>query len=383
MPRILPARGALTEGRDVTFDVRSLLAPGVETIESYQAGKPLSELARECGINDAIKLASNENPLGPSRRAVEAARAALDDIARYPDGRGYALKRALADRLKVSSSQVTLGNGSNDVLELIVRTFAADGDEVIHSQYAFAMYGSFARAVGARPVVAPARQWAHDLAAMRRALTARTRLVFIANPNNPTGTWTAREELEQFLSALAPRVMVVLDEAYFEYVDEPAYPDALSMIARYPNLIVTRTFSKVYGLAGLRVGYGISGPEVAAYLDRVRQPFNVNSVAAAAAEAALADEEHFQQSIDINREGMRQLRDGFERLGLTYIPSVANFLTVDLGRPAGPIHEALLRHGVIVRSVAAYNMPNHLRVTVGLPEENGRFLRTLQAVMLR
>jgi len=365
----------------VRFDARSLVVPGVQAIEPYQPGKPLSELAREYGIEDAIKLASNENPIGPSPRALAAAQAALGDIARYPDGGGFSLKRALSDKLGVAPEQITLGNGSNDVLEFVARAFASSGDEVIYAQHAFAVYELVTRAVGARPVVVPARNWGHDLAGMQRAITPRTRLVFIANPNNPTGTWLSRDELEAFVQQVPSHALVVVDEAYFEYVEEPAYPDAVRWIARYPNVVVTRTFSKAYGLAGLRVGYGVSTREVADYLNRVRQPFNVNSVGAAAAEAALADEEHLQRSIAVNRDGLRQLIEGLKRLKLPFIPSVANFITMDIGRPANAAYESLLRKGVIVRPVASYGMPNHLRVTVGLPAENERFLTALQAVL--
>ncbi len=363
------------------FDARSLVVPGVQAIEPYQPGKPLSELAREYGIEDAIKLASNENPIGPSPRALAAAQAALGDIARYPDGGGFSLKRALSDKLGVAPEQITLGNGSNDVLEFVARAFASSGDEVIYAQHAFAVYELVTRAVGARPVVVPARNWGHDLAGMQRAITPRTRLVFIANPNNPTGTWLSRDELEAFVQQVPSHALVVVDEAYFEYVEEPAYPDAVRWIARYPNVVVTRTFSKAYGLAGLRVGYGVSTREVADYLNRVRQPFNVNSVGAAAAEAALADEEHLQRSIAVNRDGLRQLIEGLKRLKLPFIPSVANFITMDIGRPANAAYESLLRKGVIVRPVASYGMPNHLRVTVGLPAENERFLVALRAVL--
>lgn len=365
----------------MTLDVRSLLAPGVESLGTYQPGKPLSELTREYGVDGAIKLASNENPLGPSPRALDAARAALSDIARYPDSHGHALKQALAGQLNVAASQITLGNGSNDVLELVARTFLGENDEVLIAQYAFGMYELFVRAVGARPVVVPAHAWGHDLQGMQHAATARTRLVFIANPNNPTGTWTAERDFEDLLHALPANILVVVDEAYFEYVSEPDYPDTISMLARFPNLIVTRTFSKVHGLAGLRIGYGVSQADIAGYLDRVRQPFNVNSVAAAAATAALKDPDHVTSSVELNRKGMRQLREGIEQLGLCCIPSVANFLAIDLGVAAAPIYEALLRHGVIVRPIASYGMPNHLRVTVGLPEENDRFLRTLRRVL--
>ena len=362
-------------------DIRALLAPGIEAIHPYQPGKPLSELEREYGIVDAIKLASNENALGPSPRALEAARAALNDIQRYPDGGGFALKRALAQRLQVEPAQITLGNGSNDVLELIARTFAADGNEIIFSQHAFAVYELAARAVGARCVVTPARNWGHDLAAMKRAVTPHTRLVFIANPNNPTGTWITKVQLEEFLRAVPAHVLVVVDEAYFEYVEEADYPNALALVARYPNLVVTRTFSKVYGLAGLRIGYGVSSADAAEFMNRVRQPFNVNSVAAAAAEAALGDDVHVRHSIEMNRAGLRQLTEGMRALGLAVIPSVANFVTVDVGQPAMPVYEGLLRKGVIVRPVASYGMPKHLRVTVGLAEENARFLTALTAVL--
>lgn len=365
----------------MTTDIRSLLAPGIEDIAPYQPGKPLSELAREYNISNAIKLASNENPLGPGDRARAAARAALEEIGRYPDGGGFALKRALARHLGVAPEQVTLGNGSNDVLELMARTFAADGGEVVYAQHAFAVYELATLAIGARPVVVPARNWGHDLEAMRVAVRSRTRLVFIANPNNPTGTWVDRAALEAFLQSLPGQVLVVLDEAYFEYVDESDYPNGIELLGRYPNLVVTRTFSKVHGLAGLRVGYAVSTAEIAEYLNRVRQPFNVNSVALAAAEAALADDAHVRQSRAVNREGMRQLTEGLRQIGCRFIPSVGNFVTFDTGRSAGSVYEALLRHGVIVRPVASYGMPNHLRVTIGLADENERFLRALQAVL--
>ncbi|HEY6234867.1 MAG TPA: histidinol-phosphate transaminase [Candidatus Elarobacter sp.] len=365
----------------MNFDIRLLVVPGVQTIEPYQPGKPLSELAREYGIEDAIKLASNENPLGPSPRALRAIHTVLADIARYPDGGGFTLKRALSAKLGVTPEQITLGNGSNDVLELVARAFAQAGDEVIYSEYAFAVYELVTRAVGARPVVVPAREWGHDLAGMEQAITPRTRLVFVANPNNPTGTWLRARALEAFLRKIPPHALAVIDEAYFEYVEEPEYPNAVTWLARYPNLVVTRTFSKIYGLAGLRVGYGVSHASVADYLNRVRQPFNVNSVAAAAAEAALADDEHVTRSVEINREGRGQLIHGFRRLNLNFIPSVGNFLTVDIGQRANSVYEALLRKGVIVRPVGSYGLPNHLRVTVGLPSENDRFLAALEATL--
>lgn len=365
----------------MSADVIDLAAPGVRALRPYEPGKPIEELEREYGVRGAVKLASNENPLGPSPRALAAARRALGGIARYPDGNGFALKRALAERLGVPSECITLGNGSNDVLELAARAFATPENEIVYSGHAFAVYPIVTRAVGARPVVAPARDFGHDLEAMRSAVSERTRLVFIANPNNPTGTWLAAEALEAFVQAMPAHVLVVIDEAYHEYVSAPGYASLLPRLHRYPNLIVTRTFSKVYGLAGLRVGYGVSSPAVADVLNRVRQPFNVNSVALAAAFAALDDHAHVERSVRLNEQGRRQLADGFAALGLRQLPSVANFVCVDLGRPAALVYERLLREGVIVRPVASYGMPNHLRVTVGLPEENERFLKALETVV--
>jgi histidinol-phosphate aminotransferase len=361
-------------------DIAELAAPGVRGLQPYQPGKPIDELERELGIRDIVKLASNENPLGPSPAALAAARAALADVARYPDGNGFALKSTLAARHGVALAQVTLGNGSNDVLECAARAFVTAQNEVIFSEHAFAVYPIVTRAVGATAVVTPARAWGHDLAAMHAAVNARTRLVFIANPNNPTGTWLRSAELAAFLAELPAHVLAVVDEAYFEYVREPDYPDTSRWLERFPNLIVTRTFSKAYGLAGLRVGYGLSSAAVADLLNRVRQPFNVNSVALAAASAALADPGHVARAVELNAAGMRQIVDGVARLGLGVIPSVGNFVCVDLGRPAAPVYEQLLRAGVIVRPVANYGMPNHLRVTIGLPEENERFLAALAGV---
>lgn len=377
MSRLVSQGSTLTPG----FDCDALALPGVRAIEPYQPGKPLAELEREYGIRGAIKLASNENPLGPSPKARAAAQAALADIERYPDGGGFTLKRMLAERLGVGTEQITLGNGSNDVLEFAARAFASTDSEIVYSAHAFAVYGLVTRAVGASAIVVPARNWGHDLAAMRAAITRRTRLVYLANPNNPTGTWFTRAELETFLRELPAHVLVVLDEAYFEYVAAAEYPNGVEWVARFPQLIVTRSFSKAYGLAGLRVGYAVSDAKVASYLNRVRQPFNSNSPALAAAEAALADDEHVARSVALNRSGLEQLRAGARALSLACLPSVGNFLCVDLARPAAPIYEALLRRGVIVRPIANYGMPQHLRITVGLPAENDRCLRALSEAM--
>ncbi len=359
----------------------SFTAPGVAELHPYVPGKPESELERELGISNTIKLASNENPLGPSEQVQQILRSQLADLARYPDGGGFSLRRKLADHHGMDSDTVTLGNGSNDVLDLIARCFLYPGVEAVFSEHAFAVYPISTQAVGASARVAPARNYGHDLDAMADLVGEHTRVVFIANPNNPTGTWLKAEPLRRFIAGLPGHVMVVLDEAYIDYVDEPDYPDASLWLTDFPNLIVTRTFSKAYGLAGLRVGYGLSHASVAELLNRVRQPFNVNSLAQAAAEAALDDQEHIRRSVLMNRQGMTQLISGCEKQGLDYIPSVGNFLTLDLGRPAGPVDQALLREGVITRPIAGYGLPNHLRVSVGLPEENERFLAALARVL--
>ncbi len=359
----------------------SLTAPGVAELHPYVPGKPVSELERELGISDSIKLASNENPLGPSARVQEILLSHLADLARYPDGGGFDLRRKLSARYGLSPEALTLGNGSNDVLDLLARCFLRPGAEAVFSEHAFAVYAISTQAVGATARVAPALDYGHDLEAMAALVGENTRVVFIANPNNPTGTWLRAEPLHRFIAGLPSNVMVVLDEAYFEYVEEKQYPDGARWLADFPNLIVTRTFSKAYGLAGLRVGYGLSHPWVAELLNRVRQPFNVNSLAQVAAEAALDDQEHIRHSVALNREGMVQLTAGCEALGLDYIPSVGNFLTVDVGQPAGQVDQALLCEGCITRPIAGYGLPNHLRVSVGLPEENERFLAALGRVL--
>ena len=358
-------------------------APGIPGLNPYVPGKPISELERELGIRDSIKLASNENPLGCSERARAVIRSELSSVARYPDGGGFELRRALAELHGVAADCITLGNGSNDVLDMIARVFLAPGAESLFSQHAFAVYPISSQAVGATLKVAPAKDYGHDLDAMAGLIGDRTRVVWIANPNNPTGTWLKTDELRSFLERLPSQVIAVVDEAYVEYVAEPDYPDTSRWLGDFPNLIVTRTFSKAYGLAGLRVGYALSHPDVADLLNRVRQPFNVNSFALAAAAAALQDQEFIRQAVRVNREGMTQLIAGFEAMGLAYIPSVGNFITVDVGRPAAEVDQALLREGCITRPVAGYGLPNHLRISVGLPEENERLLGALAKVLKR
>jgi histidinol-phosphate aminotransferase len=363
-----------------------LAAPAVQALQPYLPGKPVAELEREYGISNIIKLASNENPFGPSPLAIAAASAVLGDLSRYPEGNAWLLAEELAGKYQLERDCITLGNGSNDVLDLIARVFLTADHEAVFSQYAFAVYPIVVQAVGAKARIAVAHDgnkgpaYGHDLEAMNDLVGPDTRLVFIANPNNPTGTWLESDALEAFVANLPAHVIVVVDEAYFEYVDKASYPDSSSWLSRFPNLIVTRTFSKAYGLAGLRVGYALSHPHIADLLNRVRQPFNVNMVAQVAAVAALGDDEHLQQSIRRNREGMEQLVSGFRKLGLPYIESAGNFVAVETGLGMER-YEALLQKGIIVRPVANYAMPDHLRVTVGRADENARLLAALEQVL--
>ncbi|MFZ5492543.1 MAG: histidinol-phosphate transaminase [Pseudomonadota bacterium] len=361
----------------MSTSIRDLATPGVRALQPYQPGKPLSELEREYGITGAVKLASNENPLGPSPLGIAAAREALAEVELYPDSHGFALKQALSAALDVAPGQLVLGNGSNEILQLVARAFLNPGDEVVVAQYAFAIFTTEAVSAGGRVVTVPARDWGADLPAMREAVTERTRLVFIANPNNPTGTWHRAAELLAFLESLPEHVVVVLDEAYCEYVSEPDYPNGIDWLSRFPNLVVSRTFSKIYGLAGLRLGYGVASVEMADLLNRLREPFTVNNLALAAGAAALADHEHVERSRRLNTEGLAQLADACAGLGLDFIPSTGNFIAVDVGRPAGPVYEALLRQGIIVRPLAPYGMPRHLRITIGTPEQMQRLLAAL------
>lgn len=363
-----------------------MATPGVRSLRPYQPGKPIDELQREYGVSDIIKLASNENPLGTSKKVIEAITAEIDEIARYPDGNGFDLKQMLSGKHDVSMDRITLGNGSSDPLEFVVRVFAQPGDEVLFSEHAFAMYPIVTQAANAKAVVAPAKEWGHDLEAIAARISERTRVIFIANPNNPTGTWLKREELEAFIAHVSESIIIVLDEAYFEYAIDPAlgaddYPDASQLLDRYPNLVVTRTFSKAYGLAGLRVGYSLSHPDIANLLNRIRPPFNVNSLALAAACAGLEDIDHVKKAVSLNAQEMARVTEAFGQMGLDYIPSVGNFVSVDVGSEAAPVYDALLHEGVIVRPVANYGMPRHLRVTLGLPEENTRFLDALAKVL--
>jgi histidinol-phosphate aminotransferase len=356
--------------------------PYVRAIAPYQPGKPISELARELGLNEAdiVKLASNENPLGPSPRALAAAQDAILDMALYPDGAGFALKAKLAEKLGVAPSQIALGNGSNDVLDMVARAFLAPGTSAVYAQHAFAVYPIATHTVGAEGIVVPAQAYGHDLAAMRAAIRADTRVIWIANPNNPTGTFLPWTDVEAFLATVPPHVLVVLDEAYGEYLPPAERCDTTAWLARFSNLLISRTFSKAYGLAGLRVGYAIGHADVVDLLNRVRHPFNVNAPALAAAEAALDDVAFLERSYALNRAGMAQLVAGLGVLGVEIVPSHGNFLLAKVG-DAARINAELLKRGVIVRPVANYGLPEFLRISVGLAAQNTRLLDALEACL--
>ncbi|MDX1669458.1 MAG: histidinol-phosphate transaminase [Limnobacter sp.] len=359
------------------------LAPDyIQAIAPYRAGKPVSELARELGLNPetVVKLASNENPLGVSEKAKDAIDHAVAELGRYPDSNGFSLKRTISERFNVQSNQITLGNGSNDVLELVAKAFLCHGRNAVFSEYAFAVYPLATQGCGAAAKVVPAIDYGHDLDGFLNTIDQDTRIVFVANPNNPTGTFLKEADLKRFLDQVPSEVVVVLDEAYNEYLAPDQQYDSTRWLEQYPNLIISRSFSKAYGLAGLRVGYGLSSPEVADLMNRVRQPFNVNSIALAAAEASLGDSEFLQRTYQVNRSGLAQLQSGFDELGLQYVPSSANFVLVKVGESATAgqqLFELLLREGVIVRPVGAYGLGQWIRVSIGLELENKRFLEVL------
>ncbi|HSA62601.1 MAG TPA: histidinol-phosphate transaminase [Nitrospiraceae bacterium] len=352
--------------------------PDIQSLSPYVPGKPIDELQRELGLTRVIKLASNENPLGPSPKAVAALAGANDTLHRYPDGGAYRLRQAIAERWKVTSEQVILGNGSDEILGLLARTFLAPGDEAVMADHTFVIYRMEVTAAHGKPVVVPLVNWTHNLEAMAQAITPRTRLLFICNPNNPTGTTVPAEAISRLMAKLPRDVIVVFDEAYFEYVRDPQFPDTIAYVKEGRNVIVLRTFSKIYGLAGLRIGYGISTPEINDLLNRVRPPFNANSLAQRAALAALGDDEHVARSRAVNAAGMEQLRSGLTKLGFAPIPSEANFLYFDVKRDGRQVFESLLREGIIVRHIEG----TMLRVTVGQFDENAAFLQALKKVLM-
>jgi len=365
----------------LTRRLEDLASPYLSGLIPYSPGKPIEEVEREFGISDSVKLASNENPLGPSPKALQAIAGAVGGLHRYPDGGGYALRQALARHWDVPADCLVLGNGSNELLELVGRSLLMPGDEVLYAKQAFVVYDMVAQVTGATKVAVPLKSFAHDLPAMQAAITPKTKLIFLANPNNPTGTCVDPRALEAFLGAVPPDIVVVLDEAYYEYVPPERRPDALQFVRSGRWLLVLRTFSKIYGLAGLRLGYGMGPAPLVALLNKVRAPFNTNSLAQAGAAAALADTEHVAASRAANDAGRAFLVERFRRMGLAVIPSEANFLLVDVGRPGAQITEALLRRGVIVRPVVGYGFPTHLRITIGTARENETCVAALKAVL--
>lgn len=361
-------------------DFHALANTSIRDLIPYQPGKPIEELERELGITSSIKLASNENPLGPSQQVILVAQNALQKAHFYPDGGCYELKHALAKFLSVSPEQITVGNGSENVLELIVKAYLHKDDTAVLSQYAFLTIPILIQSYGTQAKVVPAHEWGHDITGMIKAIDNKTRVLFLVNPNNPTGTYTNETDFQKLMDSVPPHVLVVVDEAYSEYITNEDYPDTLQYLDRYPNLVITRTFSKVYGLAALRLGYSVSSPEIAGILNRTRLPFNVNTIAAKAACAALIDQEHVKISVALNQQGMHQLEKGLQKLNLDYIPSIGNFITVDVN-DAASIYQKLLYEGVIVRPLNAYNMPKHIRVTIGTSQQNDRFLTTIEKIL--
>jgi histidinol-phosphate aminotransferase len=359
------------------------LAPGyIQNIAPYQPGKPISDVARELGMAEAdiIKLASNENPLGASPKALAAIHAALADVAMYPDGGGFALKSAIAAKYAVAPEQIILGNGSNDILELAARSFMKAGDTAIYAQHAFAVYPLVTQAVGATGIEVPAKDFGNDLPAMLAAIRADTKMVFIANPNNPTGTFISGEALRAFVARVPQQVLVVLDEAYGEYLSEQDAYDSVPWLASYPNVIISHTLSKAYGLAGLRVGFGLAHPQIIDLMNRVRQPFNVNHLAMVAATAALGDDAFIAESRRVNAAGLALLKSALAERGLSSIPAFGNFIAFKIAE-AKLVFERLLQQGVIVRPIAAYGLPEYLRVSIGTEAQNLRFLAALDKVL--
>jgi histidinol-phosphate aminotransferase len=353
----------------------------IAKLKPYAPGKPIEELEREYGISGSIKLASNENPIGPSPKALEAIRGALKNLHRYPDGSNYYLRKRLAEKLKVSVNQILLGNGSNEIIELLVRTFLREGDEVVIPEASFLMYEIMVRAGGGRPVKVALKERGLDLEGMAGGMSSRTRMIFVNNPNNPTGTIVSRDDFEEFLQRVPPEVIVVVDEAYIEFVRDSTCPTGLDYLDGDKTVVSLRTFSKAYGLAGLRIGYGVMNESLADLMHRVRQPFNTNLLAQIGALAALDDDAFLKETVSTVHKGLDFLYLEVEKLGLRYFPTQTNFFLIDLERDAESVFEKMLRWGVIVRPMTAYGYPNYIRINVGLPEENQRFVETLRKVI--
>ncbi len=364
-------------------DYRALARASVQTMHPYVGGKPVEEAQRELGLTHMVKLASNENPLGPSKKVTDAVMACLSETNRYPDGNGFYLKQQLAEFYGVEPSMITLGNGSNDVLELIASAYLDQAYSAIYSEHAFVVYHLAVARAGAKAKVSPAKNYSHDLDAMLALVEENTRVIYLANPNNPTGTYFSHASLVNLLDQLPKTILVVLDEAYAEYVEKEDYPDSLTLLKKYNNLIVTKTFSKAYGLSGFRVGFSLSHPDIADMLNRVRQPFNVTLPSLVAAQAALGEQKYLEESVVMNQAGMQQLTEGLQALDIEFIESVGNFICFKPGRNATEVNNDLLRLGVIVRPVANYAMSDFLRVSIGLPAENVEFLKQLKKVLNR
>lgn len=361
-------------------DFRTLANMRIQQLTPYEPGKPIELLERELGISAIIKLASNENPLGPGPQVCQAIQSALAHVAIYPDGNCYELKQALSQFLSLPPELLTIGNGSENILELIVKAYLSTGDNAVISQYAFQTIPLLLKSYGIHTHIAAAKNFTHNPVAMLNLIDKKTRVLFFVNPNNPTGTYTSAKDFASLMKQVPGNVLVVVDEAYCEYITVPDYPNTLEYLSNYPNLVITRTFSKIYGLAGLRLGYAVSSPDIADILNRARLPFNVNAIAAKAGCAALADQNHIQQSILQNQQGMRQLELGLSKLKISYIPSVANFITIQLDN-AAIVYQQLLYRGIIVRPLHAYQLNNHLRITVGTEEQNNRVLEALQILV--
>jgi histidinol-phosphate aminotransferase len=345
-------------------------------IQPYVPGKPVEELERELGIPNSIKLASNENPVGPSPMALRALQDAFSGINRYPDGSGYYLKRALSESLSVGEDELILGNGSNELLETAVRTFMKDDDEAVMATPSFVIYAMAVQSIGGKAVQVPLRNHTHDLAAMAEAITPKTKIIFIGNPNNPTGTCTGKDEFDRMMGQVSDDILVVVDEAYYEYVTDPDYADSMKYLRSDKNILILRTFSKIYGLAGLRLGYGIAKKDILAAMNRLRAPFNTNSLAQKAAVAALRDKEHVDHSRKVNEEGKHYLYRELGSLGAAYVPTEANFIYMPV-EDAAKLYDGLLKQGVIIRPIG----PKAVRVTIGLSEENRRFIEALKTVI--
>ncbi|WP_027340525.1 histidinol-phosphate transaminase [Halonatronum saccharophilum] len=358
-----------------------LIRKEILSIKPYIPGKPIEEVKRELGLKEVIKLASNENPLGPSPLAVERMGETIKGVNIYPDGNVHRLREKLSVKLGVEGNQLIFGNGSDEILVMLAQAFIDKGDEVIMAETTFSEYEFATNIMGGEIVKVPLKDYTHDLKAMAETISDNTKMIFICNPNNPTGTAVGRAEVEDFLDKVNEDIIVVFDEAYYEYVSDKNYPQSLDYLLDYENLIILRTFSKIYGLGGLRVGYGIANEKIISYLERVRQPFNVNAIAQEGALASLEDQSHIRESLDYNRQGKEYLYREFDKLGLDYVPTETNFILVDLPKSNDQVFKELLKQGIIIRSLSSYGYKTKIRVTIGLPEDNKKFIKALKSLL--